>query len=116
MLAIFLAYKVWQTHEGCPDTLTGILMTCAQFYSLYDHVKVLLQEATMVPARHKSPPVIWPKVQTPAVDAGPLADVEFEALPKPEPHVIEGDVIAYRLLHIGDDWTPQVCHALNGAE
>ncbi|CAL8464633.1 g4168 [Coccomyxa elongata] len=66
------------------------------------------QEPTMVPARHKSAPVTWPKVQTPAVDTGPLADAEFEALPKPEPHVMEGDVIAYRLLHIGDDWTPQV--------
>lgn len=70
-----------------------------------------------MPARlHKSPLVIQPKVQKPAVDAGPLADAEFEALQKPEPHVLEGDVIAYRLLHIGDDWTPQVCSAPNGAD
>ncbi|BDA49487.1 probable coilin at C-terminar half [Coccomyxa sp. Obi] len=67
------------------------------------------QEPRIVPARlHESAPVIQPKVQKPAVDAGPQADAEFEALQKPDPHVMEGDVIAYRLLHIGDDWTPQV--------
>ena len=75
-----------------------------------------MQEPRNVPAGlHKSPLTLQPKVQKPAVDVGPLANAEFEALQKPEPHVMEGDIIAYRLLHIGDDWTPQVCHALNGA-
>ena len=34
--------------------------------------------------------------------------VDYDALPKPQPYPLEGDVIAYRLLHIGADWTPQV--------
>ena len=44
---------------------------------------------------------------------GPCTDVEFEALPRPQPVPLEGDIIGYRLLHIGTDWTPQVCLCQN---
>lgn len=41
--------------------------------------------------------------------------VDYDALPKPQPYPLEGDVIAYRLLHIGADWTPQVIHKFHGS-
>ena len=34
--------------------------------------------------------------------------VDYEMMPRPSPYPLEGDLIAYRLLHIGDDWSPQV--------
>ena len=37
-----------------------------------------------------------------------LVPVDYDSLPKPSPYPLEGDIIAYRLLHIGADWTPQV--------
>jgi hypothetical protein len=40
---------------------------------------------------------------------GPSCDAEFEALPRLQLPA-QGDVIGYRLLHIGADWTPQVPH------
>ena len=40
--------------------------------------------------------------------AEPVLPMDYKALPKPSPYPLEGDVIAYRLLHIGADWTPQV--------
>lgn len=46
--------------------------------------------------------------QHPPEQQGPVTDAEFEALPRPQPLPFEGDIIAYRLLHIGSDWTPQV--------
>ena len=36
------------------------------------------------------------------------ASMDYDSLPRPSPYPLEGDVIAYRLLHIGADWTPQV--------
>jgi len=36
------------------------------------------------------------------------ASMDYDALPKPSLYPLEGDIIAYRLLHIGSDWTPQV--------
>jgi hypothetical protein len=48
-----------------------------------------------------------------AANGGPTEPAQFEALPRPEPRPLEGDVIAYRILHIGADWTPQArrsCH------
>ena len=36
------------------------------------------------------------------------ASMNYDSLPRPLPYPLEGDVIAYRLLHIGADWTPQV--------
>ena len=36
------------------------------------------------------------------------ASINYDSLPRPSPYPLEGDVIAYRLLHIGADWTPQV--------
>ena len=40
--------------------------------------------------------------------------MNYDALPKPQLYPLEGDVIAYRLLHIGADWTPQVIHNFHG--
>lgn len=40
--------------------------------------------------------------------AEPVLRMDYDALPKPTPYPLEGDVIAYCLLHIGTDWTPQV--------
>ena len=34
--------------------------------------------------------------------------VDYEKMPRPSPYPLEGDTIAYRLLHIGADWSPQV--------
>ena len=34
--------------------------------------------------------------------------VDYERMPRPSPYPLEGDIIAYRLLHIGADWSPQV--------
>ena len=34
--------------------------------------------------------------------------VDYEKMPRPSPYPLEGDLIAYRLLHIGADWSPQV--------
>ena len=34
--------------------------------------------------------------------------VDYELLPRVAPYPLEGDIIAYRLLHIGADWSPQV--------
>lgn len=34
--------------------------------------------------------------------------VDYENMPRPSPYPLEGDTIAYRLLHIGADWSPQV--------
>ena len=34
--------------------------------------------------------------------------VDYEKMPRPSPYPLEGDIIAYRLLHIGSDWSPQV--------
>lgn len=36
------------------------------------------------------------------------ASMDYDALPKPSLYPLEGDIIAYCLLHIGSDWTPQV--------
>lgn len=36
------------------------------------------------------------------------ASKDYNALPRPSPYPLEGDIIAYRLLHISADWTPQV--------
>jgi hypothetical protein len=40
------------------------------------------------------------------------ASIDYDLLPRPSPYPLEGDVIAYRLLHVGADWTPQVGHIL----
>ena len=40
-------------------------------------------------------------------------EIDFEGLLRPEPWPVQGDIIAYRLLHIGADWTPQVSGLLS---
>ncbi len=47
------------------------------------------------------------------VEENPEDEAYFEALPRPELQPMEGDVIAYRILHIGPDWTPEVSQHIN---